>query len=94
MEVIPCRLCGVSTTMFHTRLCDSCWEVERRAGRRLSAPALRAKPNRFLAFLLRLRLMWDDCCWQHSIYSCDECWDVEKTRRRARQQRLRERRGK
>jgi hypothetical protein len=29
-EIIPCRLCGGPTTMPGTRLCDRCWELERR----------------------------------------------------------------
>ena len=27
---VPCRLCGTSTPMTGTRLCDGCWELERR----------------------------------------------------------------
>ena len=29
-DTIPCRLCGVPTRMKGTKLCDRCWELERR----------------------------------------------------------------
>lgn len=28
----PCKRCGDPTRMFATRLCDRCWELERRIG--------------------------------------------------------------
>ena len=28
--VVPCETCNRDTTMLGTRLCDACWEVERR----------------------------------------------------------------
>lgn len=30
MMTVPCRLCGTSTQMRATKLCDNCWELDRR----------------------------------------------------------------
>lgn len=30
VETCPCKTCGKSTPMLGTKLCDGCWEVERR----------------------------------------------------------------
>ena len=32
-ETVPCRSCGKDTPMTGTKLCDNCWEVERRTGK-------------------------------------------------------------
>ena len=29
-ETVPCKLCGTATPMTATKLCDGCWELERR----------------------------------------------------------------
>lgn len=29
-ETIPCTTCGTPTTMLGTKLCNNCWEVQRR----------------------------------------------------------------
>jgi hypothetical protein len=29
-EIISCRICGGDTTMKGTKLCDRCWELEKR----------------------------------------------------------------
>ncbi len=29
-ETIPCTICGEPTVYFGTKLCDRCWELERR----------------------------------------------------------------
>lgn len=29
-DTIPCRLCGFSTPMLGTQLCNTCWELEHR----------------------------------------------------------------
>ncbi len=34
-DIVQCKYCGIPTRMVHTKLCDGCWELERRLERRL-----------------------------------------------------------
>lgn len=38
-ETMPCRICSKPTTMTGTKLCDGCWESERRASLAGTTPA-------------------------------------------------------
>jgi hypothetical protein len=46
-QTVPCTYCGDPTDMTATKLCDQCWEVERRLPRFLKAGGAKA-----LAFVL------------------------------------------
>lgn len=39
-DTLPCRICGNATPMRGTKLCDRCWELERRV---LADPELARK---------------------------------------------------
>lgn len=32
-ELVPCKWCSTPTAMLGTRMCDGCWELERRISR-------------------------------------------------------------
>lgn len=48
-QEIPCAHCGEPTAMLGTRLCDNCWEIDRRSDEPLDEiePEPRPEPRRF-----------------------------------------------
>lgn len=58
-EQVPCKHCGIMTTMIGTQMCDPCWHVDRAATRNPDLAykvALATKPelNKYKAVLIKI----------------------------------------